>query len=89
MEVSEVAFNSLPQAIRDWFDKLGWKREDITFVHVRYTKPAIFTAMKDQEKHYARLEVLADGKWAKEIIDEDQEALEAHVAQVNADLAKQ
>jgi hypothetical protein len=34
--ISELAFNTYPQGLKDWIIELGWKREDIISCHVEY-----------------------------------------------------
>lgn len=66
--ISEIAFNTLPNAIRDWLKSVGWEREDITSVHIQYSNPAIFTFTNNkQEKKVVSLRILSDGKWADRI----------------------
>ncbi len=86
--ISQTAFDTLPKAIRNWIAGIGWKREDITSCHIRCCRPLIFTFTKGQEKRFVRLNVLENGEYAKNVIEEDQEALVQHVTQVNIDTAK-
>lgn len=72
--ISEIAFNTLPQAIRDWIAGREWKREDITSVHIQHGKPAVFTFAVNGEKHITRLGILDDGRWANKVIEEQGEA---------------
>jgi len=86
--LSQIAFDTFPQAIKDWIKELGWKREDIANCHIRCCRPLIFTFTKGQEKRFVRLNVLENGEYAKKVIEEDQYDLADHVAQVNSDLSK-
>ena len=63
--VSEIAFNSLPQAVRDWIIELGWKREDITSVHVNYGNPLVVTINKGQERQFCNFVKLDNGQLKK------------------------
>jgi len=45
--ISELAFNTFPQAVKDWIQELGLKREDVNSVQVKYEM--IKTNASDEE----------------------------------------
>lgn len=70
--ISEVAFKSLPQAVRTWIKELGWEREDIYSYHVVHdypNKPKVVTLTNmQQEKQIAQFGLLVSGKWKRKVV---------------------
>lgn len=67
LPISEVAYNSLPQAVRDWIvQDLKWKREDIFSYHVKYGSPILVTVSNMQGKRkQLKFVDLGNGSWQK------------------------
>lgn len=69
--ISLTAFNSFPQAVKDWIKELGWKREDIFSYHVQHdypNTPKVVTLMNmKQEKQVAYFGLLPSGKWKRKV----------------------
>jgi hypothetical protein len=63
--ISDIAFNSLPQAVKDWIKEIEWKREEIISYHVQHTTPKVVTVFNGKEKQTAQFVILSSGKWKK------------------------
>jgi len=66
--ISEVAFNLLPQAVKDWMQEIGWKREDLAYYHVHHSMPKVVEIGNMQgEKHTASFAILKSGMWKRKV----------------------
>lgn len=67
--LSEISFNTLPQAIRDWIHEIGWKRENVVSCLMKYPKKddnlIEVTVTGDKVKHFALFTELDDKNWKK------------------------
>ena len=74
--ISELAFNSLPQAVKDWIVDIGLNREDVNGVQVKYE--TIDTNASDE-----KLAKWKHGKHADVIIYKGQERKEQRFIRLN------
>lgn len=69
--ISELAFNTLPQAVKSWIKELGWKREDIFSVNIKHDYPntpkVVTVTNMQQEKQVAHFGLLVSGKWKRKV----------------------
>jgi hypothetical protein len=64
--ISEIAFKSFPQAVKDWIKELGWKQDDLAYYHVQHSMPKVVEIANMQgENHTARFVILKSGMWKK------------------------
>jgi len=65
MSISELGFQTLPQAVRDWIHEINWKREDITSYHAKFGDLIEVAITGDKGKRFALFTKLDNGDWQK------------------------
>lgn len=67
--ILETAYETLPQAVKDWILEIGWKREDVRTYHAKFPKKdddlIEVTVTSDKGKRFALFVEVDDNNWKK------------------------
>ena len=67
--ISEIAYEPIPQAVKDWIREIGWEREDVRSYHAKFPKKddnlIEVTVTGEKGKRFALFVEVDDNNWLK------------------------